>query len=141
MKRQTQLKGKAAPEAENQILPKRHQHPVEVAIPRTHHLCPLEIPSPFSSDITEFVAPVNMAEVVAPVDTAGVVAPMDTAEVVAPMDTAGVLITQLSLTLAYPFSNPSMSPTPQHPCTTPHTSLDDRRLETLFEETQEEVTH
>ena len=44
-----------------------------------------------------------MAEVVAPVDRAGVVAPMDTAEVVARMDTDGVVITQLSSTLAYPF--------------------------------------
>ena len=81
-----------------------------------------------------------MAEVVAPVDRAGVVAPMDTAEVVARMDTDGVVITQLSSTLAYPFSNPSLSPTRQHPCTTPHTSLSGRRLEILFEETHEEVT-
>jgi len=41
IKRQTQLKRKAAPKAENPILPKRHQHPVEVAIPPTHHQCPL----------------------------------------------------------------------------------------------------
>ena len=65
----------------------------------------------------------------------------DTAGVVAPMDTVGVVITQLLSTPAYPFSNPSLSPTRQHPCTTPHTSLGGRRLETLFEETQEEVTY
>ena len=132
IKNQEELKRKVAPETEKSIPPKRHQCPVELAILPPQHQCLQEIASLVTS---------NLAEVGAPVHMAGAVAPVDMTRVVAHMDTAGVVITKVSSTPLYPFSNPSLPPTRQHFCTTPDTGLGVRRLAPLFEDSQEEVTH
>jgi hypothetical protein len=113
-KRSTELKRKAAPKPEKAMPPKHHQLPAEAAMLPTSHQCPLEIASLFAS---------NLAAAIAPLNTAGVLAPVDAAGVAAPMHAAGVVVTEGSLTPLFPFSNPSLSPTRQHRCTTPRTGF------------------